>query len=63
MRKRIVTMICIAIASVCLTSCGGNQDADVSSGETISSASSVQSIEAHESTTIEVPENAEGQLR
>ena len=63
MRKRIVTIICIAIASVCLTSCGGNQDADASSGETISSASTVQSIEAHESATIEVPENAEGQLR
>ena len=63
MRKRIVTMICIAITSVCLTSCGGNQDADVSSSGTISTTSTMQSIEAHESATIEVPENAEGQLR
>lgn len=63
MRKRIVTMICIAITSVCLTSCGGNQDADVSSSETSTASSAVESLEAHESATIEVPENAEGQLR
>ena len=63
MRKRIVTMVCIVMASVCMTACGGNQNADESSSETISSTRTVQSVEAHESATIEVPENAEGQLR
>ena len=63
MRKRIVTMICLVFLSLCLSACGGNQDADKSSSETESASGIAQSLETHESGVIEVPENAEGQLR
>ena len=63
MRKRIFILACVLCVAGGLTACGEKQDKEKISSESTGEVSETQGLEVQESGAIEIPENAEGQLR